>query len=81
MKTEKQQAANMITLICNAYTYLEFNKSFNKYYNISSSREFESNKEARAHWDNNIVTAYITVSEYMKPAAIKQAQELIMGEF
>ena len=81
MKTEKQQADNMITLICNAYTYLEFSKSFNKYYNILPSDEFDTPMEAFDHWNDNIVADYNTVSEYMKPAAIKQAHKLIMGEF
>lgn len=81
MKTLKQQNNDMISLICNAYTYLEFNKSFNKYYNCMPSGEFDSKEQAREHWINNIVKDYLVVSEYMKPVAIKQAQKLIMGEF
>ncbi len=81
MKTLKQQNNDMISLICNAYTYLEFNKSFYKYYDCMQQGEFESELLAREHWDNNIVKDYLLVSEYMKPAAIKQAQKFIMGEF
>lgn len=68
----------MENLICNAYTVLEFNFSFEKY--LNDNRDMLDEEEHEENW-NVCLEAYETVSQYMTDDAIKQAQALVMGEF
>lgn len=68
----------MENLICNAYTVLEFNFSFEKY--LNDNRDMLDEEEHEENW-NVCLEAYETVCQYMTDDAIKQAQALVMGEF
>ena len=69
----------MEDLICTAYTYIEFDKSFLKYKNNNRNLGY-TEEDLKSNWVE-VIAAYSTVSEYMADGSIKQAQALVMGEF
>jgi hypothetical protein len=71
----------MINLLSLAHTFIEFKKSFNKYYNDpSNERDGLSFCKIHANWQN-VKNAYIVVSEHMSDDSINEAMDLIMDNF
>lgn len=71
----------MENLICNAYTFLEFNGTLEEYLNDSFiGRDPIPLQQKKINW-LQIVDDYMKVSQYLNDEAIKQAHNLVMNEF
>lgn len=66
-------------LICNAYTFIEFGKSFDNYYNDSLACCDLSEKEAKTRWES-VKSDYKEVSHYMSDKSLKEVQQFIIKE-
>lgn len=63
--------------ICLAYTFIEFNKNFDTYYNQSSKYEDQTERAAKARW-RDIKIIYKKMSKFMSDESIIQAQKAVM---
>ena len=71
----------MENVICSAYTYLEFEKDFNKYQEDRIIyKQGYTKEELKANWQD-VLNSYEKVSFYMSDAAIIEAQQLVINEF
>lgn len=68
-------------LICSAFTYLEFDKNFDKYYQDNSNwKDDLRDIDIKSNWDT-AKCDYELLSRYMDDRSIKQAQRLIIELF
>lgn len=65
-------------LICNAYTFIEFGKSFDNYYNASFNGEL-SEEEAKARWES-VKSDYKEVFHYMSDNSLMEVQQFVIME-
>ena len=67
----------MENLVCNAYAYIEYKKSFDNFYD--GDRDNLSLEILKGYW-RDIKKDYYALSAYMTDEAITQAQKFVIEE-
>ena len=68
-------------IICNAYTVIEYDFSFEKYYNTPcNNNEFETKQDAWKWWET-LEKDYKIVSGFLTDNTIIEMQQFIISEF